>query len=83
MTRRLCLALCVAAAVAAPMAQPSPVPASTRQLVVVTTPAWTATAGTLQRYERAGLRCSRDGNEACRVILDRDERVRDGGVIER
>ena len=29
-----------------------PIPASTRQLVLVTTPDWTATSGTLQRYER-------------------------------
>jgi D-alanyl-D-alanine dipeptidase len=33
---------------------PTPIPDSTRQLVVVTTADWSATAGTLRRYERAG-----------------------------
>ena len=31
---------------------PSPIPESSRQLILVTTPDWTATDGTLQRYER-------------------------------
>lgn len=38
------------------LAQPSPVPATTRQLVVVTTPSWTDTTGTLVRYERTSSR---------------------------
>lgn len=37
---------------AAPVAEAQPVPAAARQLVVVTTPTWTATTGTLLRYER-------------------------------
>lgn len=32
----------------------TPVPETTRQLVVVTTPGWEATTGTLRRFERAG-----------------------------
>lgn len=49
-------ALLVALLAAGPaVAQPtSPVPPSARQLVVVTTPDWSATDGTLRRYERAG-----------------------------
>ncbi len=35
-------------------APPSPIPAASRQMLLVTTDAWSATAGRLQRYERAG-----------------------------
>jgi D-alanyl-D-alanine dipeptidase len=35
-------------------AQTTPVPASSRQLVFVTTPSWSATTGTLRRYARTG-----------------------------
>ena len=39
---------------AAPPAAASPVPAASRQLLLVTTDGWAATAGRLQRYERTG-----------------------------
>lgn len=63
MTMRLALALLLAACTsAAPLAPPSPIPATTLQLVVVTTPSWSATTGTLQRYTRieAGWRAEGD-----------------------
>lgn len=44
------LALLLSVILAAPA---SPIPASTRQLVLVTTPTWSATTGRLMRYERA------------------------------
>lgn len=49
--RLLLLSLLLAAPLAA-----QPVPASARQLVVVTTPGWEATTGTLVRYARASPR---------------------------
>ena len=51
---RFCLlTLLIVMTASGPRAQDSsPVPASARQLLVVTTPSWTSTSGTLQRYAR-------------------------------
>ncbi len=48
----------------------SPIPAASRQLVVVTTPTWEATAGTLRRYERNGTGW-RSVGEAVDVVVGR------------
>ena len=45
------LVAALAAALSAPVG-PGPIPASSRQLVLVTTPDWAATMGTLRRFER-------------------------------
>lgn len=50
MRRLAALVSCLALSAGVARAQ---VPADARQLVVVTTPSWTATDGTMQRYERA------------------------------
>lgn len=52
--RGLLAAWFVALAVPAAAQPPAPIPASTRQLVVVTTASWSATDGVLRRYERDG-----------------------------
>lgn len=46
--------LFLALALAAQPGDPGPIPASSRQLVVVTTADWAATGGALRRYERDG-----------------------------
>ena len=54
----VCLVFALLAAVARPAAPenalPSPIPATSRQMLLVTTDAWSATSGQLQRYERSG-----------------------------
>lgn len=57
MLRRALLLTALAAPAAVPaIAQTRPIPATARQLVVVTTPSWTAVQGTLRRYVRASAR---------------------------
>ena len=53
---------------APPEALVSPIPAASRQMVLVTTPSWTATTGTLQRYERAGTRWRAVGDPVQTVV---------------
>ena len=69
MTVRLCflLALLLPAAIYA-----QPIPASARQLVVVITPAWDATTGSLVRYVRPSARAAwRQVGEAVPIVVGR------------
>ena len=43
-------------------ADPSPVPETARQMLLVTTPSWSSTSGTLQRYSRDGERWASVGD---------------------
>ena len=49
---------------------PSPIPTTSRQLLLVTTPAWDATTGSLQRYKRDGATWAPVG-EAIEVVIGR------------
>lgn len=50
---------------------PGPIPAASQQLVVVTTPGWDATSGTLRRYERGADRSWRAVDGAVPVTVGR------------
>lgn len=50
------LSLLLAAPTSRVAAPTTPIPASTRQMILVTTPSWSATTGRLMRYERDGAR---------------------------
>ena len=49
-------------------AVPSPIPATSRQLLLVTTDSWNATTGRLQRYRRSGRRWTAVGGSVATVV---------------
>lgn len=66
----LAAALVLLALGLAPAADPSPIPASARQLVLVTTADWAATGGTLRRFSRTASGWEPVG-EPARVVVGR------------
>jgi zinc D-Ala-D-Ala dipeptidase len=66
------LTACGARPAAAPSPYATPVPADTRQLLVVTTPSWDSVSGSLYRFERGDARAEwRSAGSPVAVILGR------------